>query len=53
MEQWSPPVAKDWLSGQVRKGAWFRGFTMRTWSDPPLGRDSTGRVSIVRPMYHM
>ncbi len=50
-EQWEQPSTKDWLSGEVRSGAWFRGYTLRRWSDPPLGRDSSGRISVMRPMY--
>ncbi|MEW6351048.1 MAG: hypothetical protein AB1646_18480 [Thermodesulfobacteriota bacterium] len=51
MEQWEQPAMKDWLSGETRPGAWFRGYTIRRWSDPPLGLDSRSRVSIMRPMY--
>ncbi len=49
-EQWKPPTTRDWLSGEVRSGAWFRGYTARRWEDPPLGLDHTGKVSIMRPM---
>ena len=37
--------------GEVRPGAWFRGFTARRWSRPTLGLDHVGKVSIMRPMY--
>jgi len=50
-EQWELPSMKDWLTGETRRGAWFRGYTVRRWSQPPLGRDHKGRVSIMRPMY--
>ncbi len=50
-ETWKPPTMSDWLSGEVRKGAWFRGYTMRRWAQPPLGKGSDGRISIMRPMY--
>lgn len=49
-EKWTPPKMKDWLTGETRPGAWFRGFTARRWSSPPLGLDSHGRVSVMRPM---
>ncbi len=49
-KDWTPPVTKDWLSGESRPGAWFRGYTMRRWSNPPLGIDSAGKVSVMRPM---
>lgn len=51
MEEWKAPSARDWLTGEVRSGAWFRGYTARRWEDPPLGLDHRGRVSVLRPMY--
>lgn len=50
-DQWNLPVTKDWLTGETRPGAWFRGYTERKWSRPPLGLDRRGKVSIMRPMY--
>ncbi len=50
-DQWDPPVTRDWLSGESRLGAWFRGYTERIWSQPPLGLDHRGKISIMRPMY--
>ncbi len=50
-ENWSLPEAMDWLDGSKRPGAWFRGFSYRRWSDPPLGKDSRGKVSVMRPKY--
>lgn len=50
-DQWELPVTRDWLTGEERPGAWFRGLTLRRWSKPPLGLDSRGKVSVMRPMY--
>jgi hypothetical protein len=50
-DQWGPPFTKDWLTEEVRPGAWFRGFTARRWSRPPLGLDHRGKVSVMRPMF--
>lgn len=50
-DKWEAPVAKDWLSGEFRPGAWFRGYTARRWERPPLGLDHTGRVAIMRPIH--
>lgn len=50
-DKWLPPFTKDWLSGEKTKGAWFRGFTYRRWSNPPLGIDGKGLVSVMRPKY--
>ncbi|MGC8603442.1 MAG: hypothetical protein ACP5VS_07130 [Desulfomonilaceae bacterium] len=49
-KDWALPQTKDWLNGQIRPGAWFGGFTIRRWSGPPLGLDSRGKVTIMRPM---
>ncbi len=51
VDEWKPPKTKDWLSGEVRPGAWFRGLTARRWEDPPLGVDHRGKVSVMRPIY--
>ena len=51
MDDWEPPRTRDWLTGEDRPGAWFRGFTARMWERPPLGLDGSGRVSIMRPFY--
>jgi hypothetical protein len=50
-ETWEAPVTFDWLGGEKRSGAWFRAYTERKWSRPPLGFDSEGRISIMRPMH--
>ncbi len=50
-DKWDLPVTRDWLTGESRPGAWFRGYTERKWSRPPLGLDHRGKVSIMRPMY--
>jgi len=49
--QWQLPTMSDWLSGEVRSGAWFRGYTARRWADPPLGLDHRGKVSVMRPIH--
>jgi hypothetical protein len=50
-DEWDLPVTRDWLTGESRPGAWFRGYTERKWSRPPLGLDHHGKVSVMRPMY--
>ena len=50
-EKWSIPESFDWLSNESRTGIWYRGWTLRRWSNPPLGLDSDGSVSILRPMH--
>lgn len=52
-ETWETPATFDWLNGEKRPGAWFRAYTERKWSRPPLGIDSKGRISIMRPMHQL
>ncbi len=49
-EAWQNPESFDWLSNTSRIGVWFRAWTLRRWSNPSLGLDSNGKVSILRPM---
>lgn len=49
-EEWQTPRSFDWLSNVSRIGIWYRGWTLRRWSNPPLGLDSHGKVSVLRPM---
>ncbi|MEJ2716571.1 MAG: hypothetical protein P8182_05455 [Deltaproteobacteria bacterium] len=51
ISEWKLPTTKDWLSGEERSGAWFRGYTARRWERPPLGLDSEGKISVMRPMF--
>lgn len=50
-DTWEAPATRDWLSGELLPGAWFRGFTARRWERPPLGVDGHGKVSVMRPMF--
>gem|GEM_PF-432440 len=50
-KEWEPPATRDWLSSELWPGAWFRGYTVRQWEVPPLGLDSAGKVTILRPLY--
>jgi hypothetical protein len=50
-DEWKPPTAEDWLSGEVRPGAWFRGYSHRCWENPPLGLDHRRKVSVMRPIH--
>ena len=50
-EDWQSPRSFDWLSKVSRIGIWYRGWTLRRWSNPPLGLDSQGKVSVLRPMH--
>ncbi|AEH44980.1 hypothetical protein Thein_1109 [Thermodesulfatator indicus DSM 15286] len=44
------PSMLDKISGKPRPGIWFLGFKERRFEDLPLGRDKTGKISIMRPL---
>lgn len=50
-EKWIKPKSKDWLTGKHDSGAWFRSLTARRWENGPIGLDTNGKVSIMRPIY--
>jgi hypothetical protein len=49
--EWELPTTTDWLTGERRAGAWFRGYTDRSWSRPPLGLDHRGKIAVMRPIH--
>lgn len=44
------PVMRDGLSGEQRQGLWLLGYGQRRWENPPLGRDTSGTIQILRPV---
>ena len=44
------PVMTDKLLGTPRPGVWYKGFTMRRWEEPVLGRDADGAITTMRPL---
>lgn len=40
----------DKLSGMPRPGVWYKGYTMRRWEEPVLGRDADGAINTLRPL---
>lgn len=45
-----PAAMTDKISGTSRPGIWYRGFTMRRWEEPVLGRDADGTITTLRPL---
>ncbi len=39
------------ISGLKIPGIWYQAWTFRRWEDPPLGVDTQGKISIIRPLY--
>ena len=44
------PTMLDKISGEEKKGIWYQGYTMRRWETVALGRDTNGRMSVMRPV---
>ncbi len=40
----------DKLTGKPEIGLWLKGYTMRRWEYPVLGRDGKGRITTMRPL---
>jgi hypothetical protein len=45
-----PIEMTDKISGMPRLGVWYKGFTMRRWEQPALGRNEEGTITTMRPM---
>jgi len=45
-----PPVMSDKITGSIRPGLWYKGFTMRRWENVLLGRDKNGTITTMRPL---
>lgn len=45
-----PMQMTDKLTGAARPGVWYKGFTMRRWEQPVLGRNEAGAITTMRPM---
>jgi len=48
-----PPLMTDKISGVTRPGIWYKGFELRRWEFPLIGRDSDGRLKTFRPLLDM
>lgn len=44
------PVMADGISGVLRPGVWYKGFTQRRWETAPVQRDDDGIIKIFRPV---
>jgi hypothetical protein len=45
-----PPTMADKISGELKKGIWHQGYTMRRWETIQLGRDEKGKIFVMRPI---
>ncbi len=44
------PQMTDKITGESEIGLWYKGFTMRRWEVPVLGRDDQGNIATMRPI---
>lgn len=44
------PFMRDKISGAVYPGIWFKGYKLRRWESPLIGRDHDGVLKIFRPI---
>ena len=44
------PFMSDKITGEKRPGLWYKGFGIRRWESVLLGRDSQGKIRVMRPM---
>ncbi len=47
----TPPVTRDWLTGEDHPGVWYAGWSYRRWAGNVLGRNASGKVSVLRPLF--
>ena len=44
------PAMTDKITGDSRGGIWYKGFELRRWENPIIGRDRDGLIKIFRPL---
>lgn len=45
-----PHKMSDKITGEQRPGLWYKGFEQRRWEQITIGRDSNGRLRVMRPL---
>lgn len=48
-----PPAMSDKITGDMRPGVWYKGYLMRRWEGPLLGRDEHNTITVVRPLLNI
>ena len=44
------PAMSDKITGSIRAGIWYKGFELRRWEKPIIGKDEDGKIKIFRPL---
>ena len=45
-----PAQMTDKITNESEPGLWYKGYTMRRWETPLLGRDDKGNITTMRPL---
>lgn len=45
-----PPTMSDKITGTIKAGLWYKGFTERRWEKVVLGRDEDNTITTLRPL---
>jgi hypothetical protein len=52
-ESSEPPTMRDALTGKPAPGIWLKGYRQRRWETILIGRDSSGRLVVMRPILNL
>jgi hypothetical protein len=44
------PEMSDKITGEIQPGLWHKGYVSRRWEEVTIGRDSSGKLQVVRPV---
>lgn len=45
-----PIAMRDGITGELRSGIWYKGFTQRRWENMIIDKDMDGRIKVFRPV---
>lgn len=48
-----PPETTDKITGDIRLGVWYKGYTMRRWETPLIALDENGVLKVMRPVLNL
>ena len=48
-----PPTMKDGITGNLKEGVWYKGFSQRRWEEMITARDKDGVIKVFRPILNL
>ena len=45
-----PLAMRDGITGELRSGIWYKGFTQRRWENMIINKDIDGKIKVFRPL---